>query len=662
MNTSSATRSIVCTCLIAVIAMGAFTLTGASAAAESRDRITDARSLLTPDGRVDMEQLKQRRHKRAFELLEDGIHRGHDGVAGASGIRDIARRASAQADLSVVMDSVVYSTWEVGSWDDTVKFFHLYTASGYLASTAIQRRIGGHWVDSLKYGYTYDNQGRQIQRIEQQWNGSLWIYLMRMSFHYGGSGRLDDSLRQYWGAGPWDDFERWLFTYDGQGNLIEELYQNTQWVDTAFQWFNNARQTSAFDGSGNLTEAVEQWWQFPGGPWVNSSRDSLFYDGHDNNTERLEFAWESDEWARAMKYTFTYDPQDNQTEELWQYEENNQWINVWYLVRTYDGHGHRITYWEQHWDRDHQHWDEVWRDSSSYDGLDRMTGNIGEYWHPVDDYWVVFDRHIYTYDAYGHQLGHLTQLWETDHWANEARTSTFYSLMTSVPTDVGSDVQVDVGPDITLTFDSVTTAGNTAVNASGQGPMANTFVILPAGAPEYFYITTDATYMLSIEICMDYEQGALTPAQEDSLVLLHYHDGEWQDITTFKDTVANRICGTTDDLSPFALGVPGVATGIADDHSTLPQTFALRPNYPNPFNPSTVIAFELPRSSAVEIIIYNVLGQSVRNLVNGDRPAGRHSITWDGRDNAGHAVPSGMYFYRIEAGGFVAAKKMLLLK
>ena len=94
----------------------------------------------------------------------------------------------------------------------------------------------------------------------------------------------------------------------------------------------------------------------------------------------------------------------------------------------------------------------------------------------------------------------------------------------------------------------------------------------------------------------------------------------------------------------------------------IPTKFALHGNYPNPFNPSTTFSFDLPQQATAEVTIWNLLGQEVRTLHQGELPAGTHDITFDGRDNLGAAVPSGVYFYRLRTPGYVATKKMMLLK
>ena len=81
----------------------------------------------------------------------------------------------------------------------------------------------------------------------------------------------------------------------------------------------------------------------------------------------------------------------------------------------------------------------------------------------------------------------------------------------------------------------------------------------------------------------------------------------------------------------------------------MPESFALYPNVPNPFNPETVIGFSLAAESRVRLEVFDVLGQRVRILVGGRLPAGEHRVVWDGIDESGARVGSGVYFYRLQA-------------
>ncbi|MFT5368238.1 MAG: hypothetical protein ACI8V2_003201 [Candidatus Latescibacterota bacterium] len=94
----------------------------------------------------------------------------------------------------------------------------------------------------------------------------------------------------------------------------------------------------------------------------------------------------------------------------------------------------------------------------------------------------------------------------------------------------------------------------------------------------------------------------------------------------------------------------------------VPTDYSLDQNLPNPFNPSTTIKYQLPSSGDVSMIVYNLLGQQVRNLVKETMDAGFHSVVWDGKDELGKQVASGVYIYRIQSGDFSTAKRMMLLK
>ncbi len=99
-----------------------------------------------------------------------------------------------------------------------------------------------------------------------------------------------------------------------------------------------------------------------------------------------------------------------------------------------------------------------------------------------------------------------------------------------------------------------------------------------------------------------------------------------------------------------------------DDHLAIDSEFRGFPNYPNPFNPNTEIRFQLPKSNLVELSIYNIKGQKVKTLLNQFMEAGQQKIIWNGTDDTGCSVCSGIYFYRLEAGDKCYIHKMVLLK
>ncbi len=115
------------------------------------------------------------------------------------------------------------------------------------------------------------------------------------------------------------------------------------------------------------------------------------------------------------------------------------------------------------------------------------------------------------------------------------------------------------------------------------------------------------------------------------------------------------------NLGNFSNEVFASVTGIGDGVA-VPREFALEQNYPNPFNPTTTLRYSLKENVSVKLKIYNTLGQLVRTLVNENQTAGFKEVVWDGTNDFGQKVASGMYIYRITAGDFVQAKRMTLLK
>jgi hypothetical protein len=131
--------------------------------------------------------------------------------------------------------------------------------------------------------------------------------------------------------------------------------------------------------------------------------------------------------------------------------------------------------------------------------------------------------------------------------------------------------------------------------------------------------------------------------------------------------VAMLVLDSADNVSEISNIVRNVAgwdfgSGTGDEGDALPNEFCLMQNYPNPFNPTTQFKFNLVSTVHVTIQVFNVLGQLITTLLDEVKPAGIHTVSWDGSDDNGQAVKSGVYTYRIIAGNEMAARQMILLK
>jgi len=135
-------------------------------------------------------------------------------------------------------------------------------------------------------------------------------------------------------------------------------------------------------------------------------------------------------------------------------------------------------------------------------------------------------------------------------------------------------------------------------------------------------------------------------------------DGDWRwDTGYYYKVSALDIHGNESD---FALLEPIDVTG--DDTPKAPEASYLAQNFPNPFNPTTRIAFGLNRQGSASLRVYDAAGRLVRTLMDRDLKAGRYEVAWNGADGAGHKVASGLYFYRLSAGGLMETRKMILLR
>ena len=119
--------------------------------------------------------------------------------------------------------------------------------------------------------------------------------------------------------------------------------------------------------------------------------------------------------------------------------------------------------------------------------------------------------------------------------------------------------------------------------------------------------------------------------------------------------VANEVSGTTTIFE--------VQTVFGSNNTrTTDQLLTLNPNFPNPFSDATVISFELPEEGMVSLEVFDTQGRNVQTLLDENRAAGPHQIKWDGRDAKGSALPAGVYFYRLESGGYTQVRKMVIVR
>ena len=164
--------------------------------------------------------------------------------------------------------------------------------------------------------------------------------------------------------------------------------------------------------------------------------------------------------------------------------------------------------------------------------------------------------------------------------------------------------------------------------------------------------THDSPHMLQLPPGTDIEIGTITPQRDKGTYyyfLMWSDGGDTTHVVTIPDTNVTYTAIFTDDIT-------------GDEVEPVPLVNSLHQNHPNPFNPNTTISFNLRERGHASLAVYDVAGRLVRVLIDGVKEAGPHDVNWDGKDNTGRGVASGVYFYRLEAGSFTETKKMVLLR
>ena len=190
-----------------------------------------------------------------------------------------------------------------------------------------------------------------------------------------------------------------------------------------------------------------------------------------------------------------------------------------------------------------------------------------------------------------------------------------------------------------------------------------TFVVMVDGVE----VEGDYYFSEPLEVTIPFKRGLIEKLGIDPAELdMYYADGSGgllgnAGITDVAVDTENNV--VTGKVVHFSTVVLAAATGTPSSvNETMPGVFSLSQNVPNPFNPTTTIAFEVPVNALVKLEVFNILGQKVVTLHDGMLSAGVHSVIWNSTDTFGNAVTSGVYFYRLTANGMSSTRKLMLMK
>ncbi len=249
---------------------------------------------------------------------------------------------------------------------------------------------------------------------------------------------------------------------------------------------------------------------------------------------------------------------------------------------------------------------------------------------------------------------------KTDAEGNEEWSLLYQTLFKGV--DVGADGSIyAVGDGITVV--KLDAAGNEIFNTTVEGADGNGVVGLPDGGCAVTgvgYLSTDSGAYANMVV------ASIGPSGE---IRWREQIGGEQHTQGFDCALAAdgglMVYGTTtksiNELSGgYVIKIDNVAVSVENDAA--PEGFILGQNTPNPFNPETTISYYIPVRDAVRLDVFNIAGQKIRTLVNADHPAGHHTVRWDGRNDDGQAVSSGVYIYRLRSNRTMLTGRMTLVR
>jgi len=368
------------------------------------------------------------------------------------------------------------------------------------------------------------------------------------------------------------------------------------------------------------------------GVWLNTERITNTYDSTGNRLTELheQYYFQTDIWEAMYRFTYTYNQYNNLSLKLYETWSGIKWEYYNKLSYTYDNSNNLIFELEEDWL--YNGWVSSYRDSYTYDNSDNQLLRLTEYW--INNTWRNYNRFTNTYDLSGNCLTELWELWcvNCDKWGNYSWDFYTYDSLGNYLTDLNQQWSNNAWEDMnrwTYSYDNDN----------------NRYTIL-------YEAKENNNWTVGEKQIYTYDNNRNTTRAES----YWWHNESWIPAATYHKIYFNHnqeylifdAAVVTIDYSSF--------TDVAKE-DIKGFSFNLSQNYPNPFNPSTTISYSLLSGANIKLNVYNTLGQEVKMLENGFKNAGSYSINFNATD-----LPSGIYFYKLEAGHFTQVKKMIVIK
>jgi hypothetical protein len=396
------------------------------------------------------------------------------------------------------------------------------------------------------------------------------------------------------------------------GNLFSEML-GEDWVNNA--WQTDYKIKNKFNGN-LFTETLSEYYQ--NGVLERAVKNTIKYAANETIEETKTVLDENGsgnfENFALTNYTYANNQVDYTITSDW---KNNAWVEEQKSLFTYEN-GKTKTMVFQGWDNGT--WANSMRMTNTYDG-DKITKILTEMWD--NGAWVPSNQIVTTYNNDGNKIESRNQNWDGSAWID-------FSIETWTYNSNGQ---------LTESTYEMTFMGTTMVKTR-----------------QTYQYNTDGTLQERISQNWNIGTSSWDNMQQS---LFSYKDGNmYQELV--KEWDGSQY--VNDERLTYTFGTPTAVDDELENNNIIPTEFSLS-NYPNPFNPETTIQFNLPEETQIWLSIYDVKGNLINSLVNGENiSTGSHSIIWNGLDRLNHPVPSGVYIYKLNSSQVTLTGKCTLVR
>lgn len=492
--------------------------------------------------------------------------------------------------------STLSEDWDSGdnSWASRSRTIVTYEGENP-TELLFQERIRSAWRDTSRVRGTYDGSGRLTRCTLQERKNEGFVNSFRLEFEYADGRNPQRETTQVWDTtdafpeGGWVNASRSEFTRDGSGNLTERVDQG--WNRDRQEWVNSTRIRNTYDSQGRRTvHLVEQ--AAGSDSWTPSMRTRNTY-GPDGISEALTETWNltTSSWENDERTQYSY-PSADQTVAVFQDWDASQWVNEERTTTDLNDSGLIIRETEEVWAG--SAWANSTRSDISYktlDDTDKLAQIVEQNWDDGESDWINSDRTTYSYDSI-------------------------------IPVELASFDGVLEGQDVVLRWRTLSESNNAGFSVQHRAEVAKAWAELSFVASKAPGGSTDRAQSYR------YVASELSPGTHDFRLEQVDLDGS----TTLSEAITVEVA--------------------------MQQALRLSGPVPNPVSNVASLSFAVKDRAEARVTVYNVLGQLVRTLFRGAVAAGReHDVRFDTK-----GLPNGMYFVRLEAGGQTRTERVTVVR